>query len=193
MSKYTFLMLQTNITDTIISASWDIKDNLFESITKEDMFSFSKEHTINYINFMLVLRDIFTVYSSIEIYDFNQYLNDKDDFYNYINDNLFEIAHRFSESHLSSISHIIYSIVLKSFFPHYENDSTVSVLSKLIAIFSRLSRILPLYNLDYNNYDGVRSNYQSMINMLYSNASFFALDKNIISELKTFSSVAMDV
>ncbi len=193
ISKYTFLMLQTGITDKIISASWSIKDNLFEAISKEDMFSFSKEDTINYINFMLILRDIFYVYSSIEIYNFSEYLNDKEDFYNYINDNLFEIEHRFSEDHLSSISHIIYSVVLKSFLPHYKNDGNISILSKLIAIFWRLSRMLPLYNLDYNNYDGALSNYQSMINVLYHNASFFALDKNIISELKTFSLVMVDI
>lgn len=188
-NRCTYLLLRTNITDKIINAAWTIKDSLFESISKEDMFSFSREETINYLNFLLILKDILYAYSSIDIYDFNEYQNNKKEFYHYLKDSLFKTVDTFSENHLSLISPIIHAMVVKSFFPHYEDDQSIAVLSRLVAIFSRLSKMLPLYQSDASMFKGSMSSYESMMSSLEDNAMFFALDKNIISELKTFSSI----
>ncbi len=189
-NKCTYLLLKTNMTDKIINASWTIKDSLFELISKEDKFSFGKEETINCVNFLLILKDILQAYSSIDIYDFNEYGNHKKDFYQHLNNNLFKIVDIFSDNLLSLISPIIHVMAVKSFFPYYEDDQSVAVLSRLVAVFSHLSKMLSLYQLDDNGMiKGSKTSYGSMITSLQNNAAFFALDKNIISELKTFSSI----
>ncbi len=187
---HTTNLLKTNITDKIIGTAFTIKENIFEEIQKEGQFNFDKNDIINYINFLLVFRDILQASSSMYITDFNKYMYNKEEFSIYFEENLSTLVDEIYENNLTMISPIIIATAIKSFFPYHENSDNVPIISRLVAIFARISKMLPFYKIE-NNYNMplALKPYDSIITSLYNNAAFFGLDKNVIKNMQIFSKI----
>lgn len=189
-NMHTTNLLKTHITDKIIATAFTIKDNIYDEIQSEGQFNFDKNDFVNYVNFLLVLRDVLQSTSETYITDFNQYLYDKDNFTQYFEDNLSIIVDEVSEGSLKMVSPIIIATALKSFFPYYEDSQTIPIISRLVAIFSSMSKMLPFYNIgSVNDMPQSQKPYESMMCALYNNASFFGLDKNLIKNMEFFSKI----
>ncbi len=187
---HTTNLLKTNITDKIIGTAFTIKESIYEEIQSEGQFNFDKNDIINYINFLLVLRDILQSASTTYITEFNQYLYDKDNFNEYFEENLSLIVDEVSEGSLKMVSPIIIATALKSFFPYYESSETIPIISRLVAIFSSISKMLPFYNIgSVNDMPSSLKPYDSMMCSLYNNANFFGLDKKLIKNMEIFSKI----
>ncbi len=187
---HTINLLKTNITDKIIDTAFTIKESIFEEIQQEGQFNFGKNDIINYVNYLLLLRDILECSSDIYITDFNEYIYDKDSFSYYFEENLPSIVDQISEHNLRMTSPIIIATALKSFFPHYEDTQTIPIISRLVAIFASMSKMITFYNLGgSNDMPQAHKPYNSVINSLYNNATFFGLDKTVIKNMEIFSKI----
>ncbi len=186
----TIALLKTEITDKIIGTAFTIKENIYQEIQSEGQFNFGKNDIINYINFLLVLRDILESSSNTYITDFNQYIYSKEDFNYYLDENLSSIVDEISDGSLKMLSPIIIATAIKSFFPYEECSETIPIISRLVAIFARISKILAFYNIGgVNDMPQSLPPYDSMICSLYNNAGFFGLDKNVIKNMEIFSKI----
>lgn len=182
----TYRFLKTYISDRIISASWALKDRIYDALVAEDRFDFTKDMTINCLNFLLVLRDVIFCYNRNLLHMFDKYRYEEKSFIEEKRNILSDVVNDMSVI-VPKISPTLFHMGAKIFIPYQEGDTTVPFICRLAAVFSHLAQMLS-YSEYQQGVKGSLSINRSLLNTIFYNAEFFGLDRLIVKDMLTFIS-----